>query len=199
MYRFLRLSPLPRPCTPSSLLVAETKFISQSASYMSVIRSSKSQPTFAKQGQLPRLPIPPLNATLDKYLATLKPLLSSADFAHSQQAVSQFISSGLGPSLQQRLIDYDTTQPYSWLETWWYRLAYHSWREPVLIHSNWFILFQDSILNKSEMHTSTKTPALKGYTDVQLKRAAGLVSNYLDYKQLLDRYSSNLWTPHKFR
>lgn len=45
----------------------------------------KKKITFSKQDDLPRLPIPSLDETLDKYLQTLRPLLSNDDFLRSSK------------------------------------------------------------------------------------------------------------------
>lgn len=67
--------------------------------------------TFDNQSKIPRLPIPTLEETADKYLRSLKPLLSPKEYKASEEKVHNFIKEdGLGPVLQQRLIDYDKTQ-----------------------------------------------------------------------------------------
>ena len=49
---------------------------------------------------------------------------------------------GLGRTLQERLLDLDHISPNSWLnDTLWLGPAYHSWRAPLLINSNWWLLF----------------------------------------------------------
>lgn len=40
---------------------------------------------FSIQADLPRLPVPPLQQTLDKYLKTIKPITSEVEFNHTQQ------------------------------------------------------------------------------------------------------------------
>lgn len=58
--------------------------------------------------------------------------------AATEARVAEFIRpGGLGETLQQRLLDHEATQPNSWLEDWWLKMAYHSWRESSMINSNW--------------------------------------------------------------
>lgn len=61
--------------------------------------------TFAGQDQLPRLPIPPLEKTCHKYLASLKPLQDPREHAETAIAVHEFLHHD-GPQLQSRLQEY---------------------------------------------------------------------------------------------
>jgi len=146
-------------------------------------------PTFSNQSKLPRLPIPPLEATAEKYLKTLKPLLTDQEFHHSEKAVKEFIKpGGLGHELQKRLIEHDKHEPYSWLERWWLRLAYHSWREPELINVNWWLLGMNKPYHPKELLKVGGDATKKGtFTKYQIQRAAGLINNYLNYKEALDK------------
>ena len=47
-------------------------------------------PTDHFQDSLPRLPIPKLDDTCNRYLAALTPLLSAEDFNQTKQAVEEF-------------------------------------------------------------------------------------------------------------
>lgn len=40
---------------------------------------------FSVQADLPRLPVPPLHQTLDKYLQAVKPITSSDTYQHTEQ------------------------------------------------------------------------------------------------------------------
>jgi carnitine O-acetyltransferase len=61
--------------------------------------------TFANQGNLPKLPIPDLDSTLDKYLAALKPLQNPREHNETRHAVELFRKTD-GPELQERLRKY---------------------------------------------------------------------------------------------
>ena|SRR5438045_2069742 len=63
--------------------------------------------TFAAQDRLPKLPIPELVPTLNKYLAALKPLQSAREHADTIQAVEEFKKND-GPELQEKLKKYAT-------------------------------------------------------------------------------------------
>ena len=47
--------------------------------------------TFAAQDELPKLPIPDLDRSMDRYLEALRPLQSPREHAETQQAVDEFL------------------------------------------------------------------------------------------------------------
>lgn len=61
--------------------------------------------TFAGQDSLPKLPIPELESTCNKYLAALKPLQNPREHADTKAAVQEFLK-GEGPYLQETLRNY---------------------------------------------------------------------------------------------
>lgn len=61
--------------------------------------------TFAAQDKLPKLPIPDLESTMKKYLASLDPLQTAREHADSERAVSRFMQTD-GPELQEKLKAY---------------------------------------------------------------------------------------------
>ena len=93
--------------------------------------------TFSLASTLPKLPVPNLSNTLAKYLESIRPVSSDESFLKTKQAAESFLN-GIGPELQTRLESYAASQSTSWLETWWLKLAYHSWREPLIVNSNWY-------------------------------------------------------------
>jgi carnitine O-acetyltransferase len=66
--------------------------------------------TFALQSKLPRLPIPKLDSTLQKYLVSLRPF-PALTTGGTEKIVNTFLSDPKqGPLLQQRLTEYDSKQ-----------------------------------------------------------------------------------------
>jgi len=61
--------------------------------------------TYSHQDKLPTLPIPDLEATLKKYIDTLKPLQSHKEARDTANAVEEFLK-GDGPELQEKLRKY---------------------------------------------------------------------------------------------
>lgn len=71
------------------------------------VNEEKSYPgvTFAHQEKLPKLPIPDLASTCNKYLQALKPLQSPREHSDTRHAVQEFLKQE-GPELQEKLKKY---------------------------------------------------------------------------------------------
>lgn len=67
--------------------------------------NSKPGITFAHQDSLPKLPIPDLDSSCQKYLAALKPLQSPKEHHYTVMNVQEFLKSD-GPLLQEKLNKY---------------------------------------------------------------------------------------------
>lgn len=72
--------------------------------------------------------------------------------------VRDFIAKdGLGRVLQERLLDLDQTSPNSWLnDTLWLKLAYHTWRAPLIVNSNWWLVFAPDPNDPAPPHVGDK-------------------------------------------
>ncbi|KAH9903022.1 acyltransferase ChoActase/COT/CPT [Cubamyces lactineus] len=160
---------------------------------------------------LPRLPVPDLHKTLLKYLKSVEPFLlederrGGVDFQsaleHRVKLVNDF-ERELGPLCQQRLLALDQSSPNNWLDdNIWLAKAYHEWRAPLIVNSNWWLaLGDDSTIPKAMRYPSGH---LTGYTPWQLRRAAWLVHRILDFKARLERQEihpdttrTGLWFRH---
>ncbi|KAJ1644642.1 hypothetical protein IWQ61_010397 [Dispira simplex] len=141
--------------------------------------------TFEFQDQLPRLPIPDLQATAQRYLRSVVPLSPSTEQLHAtQHAVKEFCAPGrFGEELQTRLREYDQQQPASWLEDIWLNKGYLEWREPIFININWWAQLSDSPILGVLQGNNHPVPGT--FTDVQLDRAAALVHGLAAYQCML--------------
>ncbi|CAO3680871.1 unnamed protein product [Rhizopus microsporus] len=108
-------------------------------------------PMLRYQKNLPKLPVPALSATLQKYLQSVRPLLSNAEFQRTEQAVKEFEApGGLGQELQERLLaKANDPNVVNWMEDWWLDQAYMGYRDPVVIYVSYFFLYKDDKLRKS--------------------------------------------------
>ena len=73
--------------------------------------------------KLPRLPIPDLEQTCQRYLKSCEPLFASEkDKSNTIQAVNNF-KNGIGKVTQSRLLELDKKEKNSWLEEIWLNKA----------------------------------------------------------------------------
>lgn len=124
--------------------------------------------TFGNEDRLPRVPLPTLEESCERFLEWCAPLLTRDELAATETVVASFLRPG-GPArtLQAALERYDAGEGVqSWLDTFWpYR--YLGRRDRIALNANFFFLFEESELG-------------------QVDRAAGLIAAALDYKLLMD-------------
>jgi len=130
-------------------------------------------PTRSMSQVLPKLPIPPLQQSLDKYLRSIRPLVDDEDFAHTQSVVEVFSrKGGHGEKLHSQLIKRSARED-NWLEDWWLS-AYLDSRLPLPIISNPGVIFYKDLIVGNTLHE-------------QLKLAARAVSGLMEFKGKLDQ------------
>ncbi|XP_012522367.1 carnitine O-acetyltransferase isoform X1 [Monomorium pharaonis] len=85
---------------------------------------------------IPKQPVPDLKQTAERYLKSLKPLLTDKEYKNTESIVSDFIShTGAGPKLHAKLLErYQNTD--NWMKEWWLETAYLGYRMPVIVHSS---------------------------------------------------------------
>ncbi|XP_065068504.1 carnitine O-acetyltransferase-like isoform X2 [Rhopilema esculentum] len=96
----------------------------------------KKYSTFKYEMSLPRLPVPPLQQTMDKYLLSVKPLLTEDEYACTREVVDDFRKpGGVGEALQDKLVS-RANKMENWLAEWWDDVAYLGYENPVVVHSS---------------------------------------------------------------
>ena len=96
---------------------------------------------FAHQKSLPKLPVPPLKETCEKFLETAKPLaISEQEFEVTTKNIQEFLKD-LGPTLHSRLVERSKKLDSGWLAEWWQEYAYMGYRDPVVVFVNYFFGF----------------------------------------------------------
>ncbi|KAJ3881064.1 acyltransferase ChoActase/COT/CPT [Lentinula edodes] len=138
---------------------------------------------------LPRLPVPDLQKTVTKYLDSLRPFLLE-DAAHGGPSYEDAFALrtkwaddfvyGIGRVCQERLHELDRASPDNWLDDNFWLKSYLQWRAPLLINSNWWLVFNDDPLHPSGEHL------VSGFTEWQLQRAAWLVHRTLEFKDKVE-------------
>lgn len=157
-------------------------------------RASSELATFHYQQSLPRLPLPPLRNTLDKYLQSLEPYFilnerngrgrRSEARARRRKLADEF-EQGLGVTCQQRLQELVKNAPYNWLDdAFWLRKAYLESRSSLLVQSNWWLALQDDETVPASVRLD---PQPELFNEWQLRRASWLVKRMLSFKDRLDQ------------
>ncbi|XP_028664480.1 carnitine O-acetyltransferase isoform X1 [Erpetoichthys calabaricus] len=125
----------------------------------------------AHQEGLPKLPVPPLQQTLDRYMAVLQPIISQEELEHTKHLLDEFGKpGGVGERLQKGL-ERRARKTENWLSDWWLQTAYLEYRMPVVIHSS-----PGVVLPKLEFHDRQG----------QIRYAAKLIAGVLDFKTMID-------------
>lgn len=91
--------------------------------------------TWRHQEQLPRLPVPAVKDTCERYRAAVLPLLSKKARARTEQNVDWFKSSARVAGLQKELHALDQASPTSWVEGFWDTM-YLEQRSPLVVNTS---------------------------------------------------------------
>ncbi|XP_056601719.1 carnitine O-acetyltransferase [Triplophysa dalaica] len=125
----------------------------------------------AHQEGLPKLPVPPLQQTCDRYLAVLDPIIEPEELNHTRKLVEEFQKpGGVGERLQKGL-EGRAKKTENWLSDWWLQTAYLEYRMPVVIYSS-----PGVVLPRLEFSDSQG----------QMRYAAKLIAGVLDFKTMID-------------
>lgn len=128
-----------------------------------------SLPMMHFQKSLPRLPIPALENTCQRYLAALQPLLSTESFLYTQKLVEDF-QNGKGKELQQLLISHDkANKETSYIAEPWFDMYLRD-RQPLPVSYNPLLIM--------------KHDERKEYND-PIVRASNLVISSLRFRRSL--------------
>ena len=131
--------------------------------------------TFGNEERLPRVPIPALEDSCDRFLQWCGPLLTADELSRTEAAVAAFrAADGPGPALHAALQAYEAADGvHSWLDAFW-RDRYLGRRDRIALNANFFFLFNEA------------APAPRDPAQAQVERAAALVAGAVAYKLLID-------------
>uniref|UniRef100_A0A1I7UCU3 Carn_acyltransf domain-containing protein n=1 Tax=Caenorhabditis tropicalis TaxID=1561998 RepID=A0A1I7UCU3_9PELO len=136
-------------------------------------------PSYHFQKSLRRLPIPKLQDTVNRYLASSKAVLSPDAFTKTETAIRSFESKE-GPKLQEALLEYDKAhRDTSYISEPWFDMYLRA-RVPVAVNYNPFMMY---------------APDPDPKFNDQLTRATNLAISYARIKRSLDE---NLLGPEVF-
>lgn len=104
-------------------------------------------PTMHFQKSLPRLPIPELSKTTDRYLKALQPLLTNDQYSQAQVRTNDFFLKE-GKGLQEKLVTKDKLNKHtSYISEYWFDLYLRD-RIALPINYNPLIVFQNDVRNE---------------------------------------------------
>ncbi|CAC5389476.1 CHAT [Mytilus coruscus] len=128
-------------------------------------------PEWNLQKPLPKLPVPDLSRTLEKYIEIIQPILTPSQYAKTKDIVRDFGKlGGEGEFLQTKLKEYSETKD-NWAYNWWLDDMYMKVRLPLPISSNPGMVFpKQHFVDRAQ----------------QLRYASRLISGILDYKTIID-------------
>ncbi len=120
---------------------------------------------------LPKLPVPDLESTLEKYLRCILPIVDEKSYERTKNIVNKFgEKDGLGQRLQLILKQRESEKD-NWAYDWWLDDMYLLNKAPLPINSNPAMVFPKEKLNEEYCH---------------LRFAARLISGIMDYKVIID-------------
>eukprot|EP00005_Dracoamoeba_jomungandri_P012228 CAMPEP_0174267932 /NCGR_PEP_ID=MMETSP0439-20130205/35443_1 /TAXON_ID=0 /ORGANISM="Stereomyxa ramosa, Strain Chinc5" /LENGTH=798 /DNA_ID=CAMNT_0015355751 /DNA_START=14 /DNA_END=2407 /DNA_ORIENTATION=- len=125
--------------------------------------------TYSFQSALPALPLPSVEMTCKRYLASMKCFLDEDKYSQVERQATAFLK-GEAPKLQRYLIAKRLFYS-NYVTNWWETYVYLRSRPSLMINSNYYIM--DSATDVSHSH-------------IQVARAAYIISHYLEFKQMLD-------------
>lgn len=124
------------------------------------------------QRSLPRLPVPALEKTCERYLAAVAPLIKDADDLKRVESVVKKFQTGIGQSLQQFLIEHDKGNKHtSYISEPWFDM-YLKDRKPLPVNYNPVLIMKLDETNSPD------------YND-QLVRTSNLVISTLRFMRSL--------------
>lgn len=98
---------------------------------MPILKNSR---TLSKQSSLPRLPVPSLESSIQRYLVAVKPHLNNEEFENTKKLALDFIKKdGPGEKLQRLLVEKSKSTD-NWLAQWWLDKIYLEPRYSVMIN-----------------------------------------------------------------
>jgi len=124
--------------------------------------------TYSFESSLPKLPVPVLKDTVEKYLANAKLLQSDEEFRRTEEAANTFLAKE-GPKLQRYLQIKSWIAP-NYVTDWWEQFVYLRGRSPLAVNSNYYIL------------DSGRTCP----TNIQEARAGFLLHSFMKFKEELE-------------
>ncbi|XP_003737934.1 carnitine O-palmitoyltransferase 1, liver isoform [Galendromus occidentalis] len=130
--------------------------------------SGSSPRLFSYQGCLPKLPVPRVEHTMERYLASVEPLVSQQEYDRLEKLAEEFKNT-IAPKLQ-RYLYLKSWWASNYVSDWWEEFVYLKGRGPLMTYSNFYCL----------------DPLLASVTTNQAARAGNLTHAALIFRRAID-------------
>ncbi|XP_045462962.1 carnitine O-palmitoyltransferase 1, liver isoform isoform X2 [Harmonia axyridis] len=134
-----------------------------------ILRGWNTPKLYSYQGSLPRLPLPSVQETLQRYLRSVRPLLDDKQYERTKKLGEEF-ENGISKKLQRYLV-LKSWWSTNYVSDWWEEYVYLRGRSPLMINSNFYAI--DAIQLKM--------------TNKQIARAASTIHSALVFRRLVER------------
>nr|AFO11025.1 liver carnitine palmitoyltransferase 1A-2 [Tachysurus fulvidraco] len=124
---------------------------------------------YSFQSSLPRLPVPPVEHTVKRYLESVRPLMDDEQYKR-MEALAKDFQSNLGPKLQWYL-KLKAFWASNYVSDWWEDYVYVRGRGPIMVNSNYYAM---DFLYVFPTH-------------LQVARAGNAIHSIMLYRRKLDR------------
>ncbi|XP_067389199.1 carnitine O-palmitoyltransferase 1, muscle isoform isoform X1 [Emydura macquarii macquarii] len=133
------------------------------------VMSGRNPMLYSFQTSLPKLPVPSVEATIRRYLESVRPLMEDEKY-HEMEVLAQAFKQHTAPRLQKFLV-LKSWWATNYVSDWWEEYVYLRGRGPVMVNSNYYAM---------DFLYVTPSPW-------QAARAANVVHSILLYRRKLDR------------
>ncbi|CAM5084369.1 unnamed protein product [Natator depressus] len=133
------------------------------------VMSGRKPMLYSFQTSLPKLPVPSVEATIHRYLESVRPLLEDEKY-REMEALAQAFQKHTAPRLQKFLVLKSWWAP-NYVSDWWEEFVYLRGRGPIMVNSNYYAM---------DFLYVTPSP-------LQAARAGNTVHSILLYRRKLDR------------
>ncbi|XP_024435080.1 carnitine O-palmitoyltransferase 1, muscle isoform [Desmodus rotundus] len=124
---------------------------------------------YSFQTSLPKLPVPSVPATIQRYLESVRPLLDDKQYNRMETLAKEF-QDRTAPRLQKYLV-LKSWWATNYVSDWWEEYIYLRGRTPIMVNSNYYVT--DFVLIRN--------------TNVQAARLGNAVHAMITYRRKLDR------------
>ncbi|XP_032122154.1 carnitine O-palmitoyltransferase 1, muscle isoform isoform X1 [Sapajus apella] len=131
--------------------------------------SSRRPMLYSFQTSLPKLPVPRVSATVQRYLESVRPLLDDEEYFRMEMLAKEF-KEKTAPRLQKYLV-LKSWWATNYVSDWWEEYIYLRGRSPLMVNSNYYVM--DLVLVRN--------------TDVQAARLGNVIHAMIMYRRKLDR------------